>query len=292
MKTKYIPMKKKLIISLLVLIAAIQLIPVNKNDGAADTPTDITHYVHVPQHVLHSLKKSCYDCHSNHTVYPWYAKINPVGWWLNYHVNEGKAELNFQMYPPMTKIRHLSSSYGIPEMIVVGIINTNRNRDLTPTHDASIFETSNVGGEWFSSFLEKELLPYINAHYTTAPYRLLIGYSLGGLLVVNTLLKYAYLFNSYVAIDPSLWWDNRQLLNQSADMLSHKQLKGKTLYLAIANSLPAGMSDTAQAKKIQAEPLLAFGHPSSLKTNLSTQQTKPCGGKVLIMPMNFMGLFL
>lgn len=88
-------MKKKLFIGLVVLIVGIQLIPVKENNGPADTPSDITHYVQVPQNVLHTLKRSCYDCHSNHTNYPWYAQINPVGLWLNYHVNEGKSELNF-----------------------------------------------------------------------------------------------------------------------------------------------------------------------------------------------------
>lgn len=46
------------------------------------------------------LKFSCFDCHSNHTRYPWYAEINPIGWWLNYHVNEGKLELNFSEFIP------------------------------------------------------------------------------------------------------------------------------------------------------------------------------------------------
>jgi hypothetical protein len=41
------------------------------------------------------LKTSCYDCHSNHTNYPWYSKITPVNWWLNHHIEEGKRELNF-----------------------------------------------------------------------------------------------------------------------------------------------------------------------------------------------------
>jgi hypothetical protein len=54
------------------------------------------------------LEKACYDCHSNNTVYPWYANVQPVGFWLDDHVNEGKGELNFDeflTYPPK-KARH------------------------------------------------------------------------------------------------------------------------------------------------------------------------------------------
>ena len=88
-------MKKKILIGLLLLLIGIQFIRPQQNTGPADTPSDITHYMQVPENVLHTLKVSCYDCHSNHTSYPWYAQINPVGLWLTYHVNEGKSELNF-----------------------------------------------------------------------------------------------------------------------------------------------------------------------------------------------------
>jgi hypothetical protein len=51
--------------------------------------------VEVPGHIQNILKASCYDCHSNHTNYPWYASINPLGLWLDHHIREGKEELNF-----------------------------------------------------------------------------------------------------------------------------------------------------------------------------------------------------
>jgi hypothetical protein len=63
------------------------------------------------------LKVSCFDCHSNHTNYPWYAEINPVGWWLTHHVNEGKNELNFSefaTYSPKKKAKELE---GISELV-------------------------------------------------------------------------------------------------------------------------------------------------------------------------------
>ncbi|MGV3588548.1 MAG: heme-binding domain-containing protein [Adhaeribacter sp.] len=88
-------MKKKIFLILLVVFIFIQFIRPAKNLGQAVTNQDITHSVAVPANIHHILEASCYDCHSNHTNYPWYANVNPVGWWLNHHIEEGKAEINF-----------------------------------------------------------------------------------------------------------------------------------------------------------------------------------------------------
>ena len=91
-------MKNIILISLLLILVAIQFIRSPKNDGNADTVRDITHAVAVPPQVMTVLKASCYDCHSNHTNYPWYANVNPVGMWLSHHIEEGKQELNFSEF--------------------------------------------------------------------------------------------------------------------------------------------------------------------------------------------------
>lgn len=91
-------MKKKILIGLLVVLIGIQFIQPSLNDGTAEAATDIRHVVQVPDSVMTLLKTSCYDCHSNHTKYPWYNKIAPVSWWLSNHVNEGKRELNFSTF--------------------------------------------------------------------------------------------------------------------------------------------------------------------------------------------------
>jgi predicted alpha/beta superfamily hydrolase len=122
-----------------------------------------------------------------------------------------------------------------PQMIVVGILNTNRTRDLTPSHNEA--EASSGGGENFSSFLEKELIPYIDSHYPTAPYRILMGHSYGGLAVVNELAHHSGLFNSYVAIDPTLKWDDQKLLRECEAVLDQEKLAGKKLVLSMANSI-------------------------------------------------------
>ncbi|HEX3768979.1 MAG TPA: alpha/beta hydrolase-fold protein, partial [Puia sp.] len=104
-----------------------------------------------------------------------------------------------------------------PQMVVIAILNTDRTRDLTPTHVLhgiyGRYETSG-GAENFTGFIGKELMPYIEAHYPVAPYRTLIGHSFGGLFVINTLINHTDMFNAYIAIDPSLWWDNQKLMKQ------------------------------------------------------------------------------
>jgi len=88
-------MKRKIFIVLVVLLVLIQFIRPARNNGLAATPKDVTHYVQVPDTVMHILQRSCYDCHSNHTVYPWYVEVNPVGLWLNNHIQDGKRAINF-----------------------------------------------------------------------------------------------------------------------------------------------------------------------------------------------------
>lgn len=139
-----------------------------------------------------------------------------------------------------------------PEMIVVGIPNTDRTRDLTPTQITSdlpmMDSASSVnsgGGEKFISFIEKELIPHIDSLYPTQSYRMLIGHSFGGLTVINTIVHHTNLFNSYVAIDPSMWWDHYRLLNEARIVLASKEFKGTSLFLGIANTMPEGMDTSA-----------------------------------------------
>ena len=73
----------------------LQFVRPARNNGSASSATDITHRVHTPDTIVKILQTSCYDCHSNHTVYPWYTNINPIGLWMNNHVNDGKRAINF-----------------------------------------------------------------------------------------------------------------------------------------------------------------------------------------------------
>ena len=157
---------------------------------------------------------------------------------------------NAHFYSVVGMINQLSSVNGnrvCPKMIVIGIPNTNRMRDLTPTKMESRSPTSG-GGDDFMAFIENELIPYIDANYPTDGYKTFIGHSLGGLTVMDTWLDKPELFNSYVAIDPSMWWNNRRLLNKIKSTKLNNTYKRKSLFLAIANTMSKGM-DTLSVQK-------------------------------------------
>ncbi len=89
---------KIVFIGIAVLFLMLQFYPraPKNNTGVSDFQISTVH--RVPAHVEKILKNSCYDCHSNTTNYPWYAMIQPVSWWLNDHITEGKKELNFSEF--------------------------------------------------------------------------------------------------------------------------------------------------------------------------------------------------
>lgn len=149
-------------------------------------------------------------------------------------------------------VERLSALRVLPEAIIVAVRNTDRTRDLTPSHiesglymDREAAATSG-GGENFTRFLRQELLPHIDSMYAPAPYRMLIGTSLGGLFVLHTLVHHPDLFKGYVAIDPSLWWDDARLVREVGAVLGRARLGGKTLYLPVALAFKAA-GDTAAA---------------------------------------------
>ncbi len=89
---------KRFLLLLLLVFIAIQFFRPAKNISAGVSANDITTKYAVPQDVQAILKTSCNDCHSNNTVYPWYSNIQPVAWWLDDHIKEGKKGLNFSEF--------------------------------------------------------------------------------------------------------------------------------------------------------------------------------------------------
>jgi len=92
-------------LSLLVAGIAIQPFRPERNRSAGPFPRDIVAVVPVPDSIHTLLRAACYDCHSNNTTYPWYAEIQPGGWYLAHHISEGKAELNFHEFAAYSKRR-------------------------------------------------------------------------------------------------------------------------------------------------------------------------------------------
>lgn len=89
---------KGLFYLLLLAFVIIQFFRPAKNKSEGTSKNDISTLYAVPQNVQDILKTSCNDCHSNNTVYPWYAEIQPVAWWLNSHIEDGKKDLNFSEF--------------------------------------------------------------------------------------------------------------------------------------------------------------------------------------------------
>jgi hypothetical protein len=108
-------MIRKILFFLLIVLVIIQFIHPAKNIAASRSPNDIALRFGVPENVQGILKKSCYDCHSNNTIYPWYNNIQPVAWWLANHINDGKEELNFSefaSYEPKKQYHKLRAAIG------------------------------------------------------------------------------------------------------------------------------------------------------------------------------------
>jgi hypothetical protein len=106
-------MNKKIILLLVPVLVAIQFIRPAENHSDKPSPNDITLHYDVPDTVLAMLKHSCYDCHSNNTTYPWYDRIQPMAWWVNSHIQDGKRVLNFSefaAYPRAKQIRKLKNT--------------------------------------------------------------------------------------------------------------------------------------------------------------------------------------
>ncbi len=126
----------------------------------------------------------------------------------------------------------------IPQLIVVGIVNVDRNRDYTPTYapqqDNLEFPTSG-GADKFLEFMISELLPYIESNYRTVPYRIIGGWSLGGLFSVYTYLEHPEYFSANLAISPSLWWDNDLYVGITKNYIEQKKISREKIAVTIGS---------------------------------------------------------
>jgi predicted alpha/beta superfamily hydrolase len=125
----------------------------------------------------------------------------------------------------------------LPDMILIGVSNQeNRTRDLTP----SVVEPSygpNGGAAQFLRFIGEELIPYVEENYPASDYRTLIGHSYGGLFSIYTLIHQPKFFENYLAIDPSLDWDDQLMLKEAKEVFSKESLEGKSLYISLSGQL-------------------------------------------------------
>ena len=140
---------------------------------------------------------------------------------------------------PLTVVNQFYTGGFMPEMILVGISNrTNRLRDLTTSAVSELYgmpaSEKNGEAENFTQFIEKELIPYVEKNYPVTTYRTLIGHSYGGLFTMYTLMYHSELFENYVAIDPSLDWENQKVLKDSKALLAKKDFNSKALFMSLS----------------------------------------------------------
>jgi predicted alpha/beta superfamily hydrolase len=131
--------------------------------------------------------------------------------------------------------------------LLVGIENTQRRRDMTgPTENADDQKIApRVGGsQKFRAFLRDELMPVVEKRYRTTKERAIVGESLAGLFVIETLVHQPELFDTYIAIDPSLWWNDEKLVVEAGERLRERAGPKKTLLIATSDE--PGMIAAAQ----------------------------------------------
>lgn len=186
-------------------------------------------------------------------------------------------------------IEYLSRAGRMPELIVVGITNTDRTRDLTPTN-ASMWRPDGTeaklptsgGADKFLKFIETELIPKIEANYRTQPYRVFAGHSFGGLFALHTFLTRPELFNAYIAVSPTMDWDNHLLSRKAEEFFKDRKELNKTLYLTLANEGGATLADFERFKSI-----LAKNKPKGFEWGAMLMEDEDHGS--VVMPSHYHG---
>jgi predicted alpha/beta superfamily hydrolase len=168
----------------------------------------------------------------------------------------GGYETNKISYPVMYMTdgdAHMSHTSGsvdflarngrMSELIVVGIPNTDRTRDLSPTKPSNAgatgapqFPTAG-GADNFLKFIETELMPEVQKRYRVTPYKILAGHSLGGLFAVHAMVTKPELFNAFVAVSPALQWDNQLVVKKAEDFFKSRKDKemNTTFFMSMGN---------------------------------------------------------
>lgn len=149
---------------------------------------------------------------------------------------DGALEQDFHHIAGLAQLGSLSWTFG--PLIVVGVQTENRRAELTgrPTDARYLAAFPESGGaEQFRRFLETEVMPFVEQRFRPGGRRALMGESLAGLFVIDTLLSRPSLFDDYIAVSPSLWWDDRRPLQDAGARLAGGEAMGRRLYIAMAD---------------------------------------------------------
>jgi hypothetical protein len=127
----------------------------------------------------------------------------------------------------------------MPEVIIVGINNTDRTRDLTPTKletfGGNFATPTSGGGERFLDFIATEVIPYVEKSYRTQPYRVFAGHSFGGLFAMHAFFTRPRLFNGVIAVSPTLTWDDRYVYRRAQEWVKKTPERPVTLVMSVGN---------------------------------------------------------
>ena len=149
---------------------------------------------------------------------------------------DGSADEDFIHISGLFQFNNFSWIDRVPKSIIVGIANVDRKRDFTfattSEDDKKRMPTSGKSGQ-FIRFIEKELQPFMEKKYKTSASKMIIGQSLGGLLATEILFKKPFLFDKYVIISPSLWWDNGSLLKSDPEILKPAFANKTDIYIGV-----------------------------------------------------------
>jgi len=166
---------------------------------------------------------------------------------------DGSADEDFIHVVGLVQYETFSWIDRIPKSIVVGIATVDRKRDFTfPTsieEDKKRLPTTG-GSQKFIDFVSKELQPYIEKNYKGNRSKTIIGQSLGGLLATEILFTQPTLFNKYIIISPSLWWDNASILKQNPRILDADFLSKIDIYIGVGKE---GLAPTKNPHVMEVE---------------------------------------
>jgi len=170
---------------------------------------------------------------------------------------DGSADEDFIHVAGLIQFNNFSWINRVPKSIIVGIANVDRKRDFTyPTgieKEQKRYPSSGKSDQ-FIAFIEKELQPYINQKFRTNDSKMIIGQSLGGLLATEILLKKPALFNKYIIMSPSLWWDNGSLLNSTSELFNENFSQKTDVYIGVGKE-GLGPSDIPHVMEVDANLL-------------------------------------
>lgn len=161
------------------------------------------------------------------------------------------GEANFLQ--TVSTVSFLAANGLMPEAIVIGVGSTDRIRDLTPKLTKTNSPPAGIkeygGADKFLTYLDKELIPYIDKNYPTQPFRVLIGHSIGGLFATHTMITQPKMFRGFITLEPSLWWDDRASIEKVKSFFSQNPNFNGRLMMVEGGSVEGWRNDWETVKK-------------------------------------------